>query len=162
MTEHEREAYVVTGVVDDMGGYRHRIAHETDPEKKAWMTLPIHVPVHERVYLDRPTTLGEIGSAQHAISRDKGWRVVTEDDWKRSDYSLYVIPAKIALVHSELSEMLEAFRNADRENFEEEMADVILRLASIAHGFGVDLDAAVARKIEKNRERPYRHGGKRL
>lgn len=79
--------------------------------------------------------------------------------------------AKLALVHSEVSEALEVartgrdlqevwFRPQDGkpEGFGPELADVIIRVADLAHRHGIDLGAAVAQKMNFNRTRPYMHG----
>lgn len=66
----------------------------------------------------------------------------------------------MALVHSEVSEATEAIRHRDRVNFDEELADVVIRVASIAHGLGTDLDAAIRAKMEVNKTRGLHHGGK--
>lgn len=71
-------------------------------------------------------------------------------------------PRILALIHSEASEALEAFRKDDRENFAEELADVLIRVLDCGGGLGIDLDATVAAKLEKNRSRGYKHGGKRV
>ena len=92
------------------------------------------------------------------INRANGWRVLQPDEWE--DH--YKIPGILALIHSEVSEALEAFRNNDPKNFEEELADIIIRVLDCAGGLGFDLEAAVRLKMEKNRKRPFRHGGKRL
>jgi len=70
------------------------------------------------------------------------------------------IPELLCLIHSEVSEALEAFRNHDSENFAEELADIVIRVLDMARGLGIDLEAEVLKKHEKNRARPYRHGGK--
>jgi len=44
------------------------------------------------------------------------------------------IPELLCLVHSEVSEALEAYRNGNNENFEEELADVIIRVMDMAEG----------------------------
>ena len=43
-----------------------------------------------------------------------------------------------------------------------EMADCIIRILDWAAHEGVDMDAVVKAKMEYNRTRPYRHGGKKL
>lgn len=68
----------------------------------------------------------------------------------------------VALLHSEVSEMLEGFRKGDDANVAEEAADVLIRLLDTCGRYHIDLAAEYARKCEKNRARGYRHGGKRL
>jgi len=93
------------------------------------------------------------------INRKNGWKVATPDDWDSSDYK---IPALLALIHSEVSEALEAFRHGDKDNFEEELADVLIRVLDCTGGLRIDIDAAVSKKLEVNRHRGYRYGGKRV
>lgn len=71
------------------------------------------------------------------------------------------IPEMLCLIHSEVSEALEAYRNRDDENFAEELADIIIRVLDLAIGQGVDIETAVLKKHNFNKDRPYRHGGKR-
>lgn len=67
---------------------------------------------------------------------------------------------KIALIHSEASEMLEALREDDEDALGEECADLMIRLGDFVNKRNIDLDRAVERKMEKNRSRPYKHGRK--
>lgn len=94
-----------------------------------------------------------------AVNTANGWGVTTPQDWRESNYK---IPAILALVHSEISEALEAFRKNDWKNFSEELADIVIRVLDCSGGLGIDLDTCVADKIEKNKARGYRHGGKRV
>ncbi len=69
----------------------------------------------------------------------------------------------IALIHSELSEALEAYRKRkDADAIAEELADVVIRVADLCGYLGINLEAAVERKMAYNETRPYRHGGVRV
>lgn len=72
---------------------------------------------------------------------------------------------KIALMHSELSEALEADRKdlpSDHiEGFtgvEEELADVMIRVLDFAGHFDLRLAEALNAKIQFNLSRPFKHG----
>lgn len=67
---------------------------------------------------------------------------------------------KLCLIHSEVSEVLEALRDEDRENEAEELADVVIRILDYAGWRGISLDKEIAKKMEKNRQRPHLHGRK--
>jgi NTP pyrophosphatase (non-canonical NTP hydrolase) len=66
----------------------------------------------------------------------------------------------LALIHSEVSEALEADRKGDAENFTEELADICIRVFDLCGSRGIDLEAAISKKMEYNRTRTYKHGGK--
>ena len=72
----------------------------------------------------------------------------------------------IALVHSELSEALEAKRDGDKidehcgrfKNAEVELGDAIIRILDLAAHEGMDVPRAMLAKMEYNETREYRHG----
>lgn len=70
------------------------------------------------------------------------------------------IGTMLALIHSEVSEALEADRIGDAENFVEELADVCIRIFDLCGLLQIDLDKAIRHKMEKNKARTYKHGGK--
>ncbi|OHE41493.1 MAG: hypothetical protein A2Y16_05485 [Tenericutes bacterium GWF2_57_13] len=48
------------------------------------------------------------------------------------------------------------------EGIPSELADIVIRVMDICGYHGIDLEAAIAEKMEYNRTRPMRHGGKKL
>ena len=102
--------------------------------------------------------LNELAKEIIKINVANGWNVTTPSDWQDT----YKVPAVLALIHSEVSEALEAFRKNDDTNFAEEIADVIIRALDLTAGLGIDIDSEIATKMEKNKKRGYRHGGKRV
>lgn len=95
----------------------------------------------------------------------------------------------IALIHSELSEALEEMRAGNRirpgqpvpmvyysgggyvasaptecckkpEGVAVELADAVIRIADLCGYLGIDLEAAIALKMDYNETRPFKHGKK--
>ena len=127
------------------------------------------------VWLEQDDCMGRVKAwcywrvnAQHVSSRSASGTGNTPeeamDDCRQKALACpaltYKIPAVLALIGSEVSEALEGFRNRDRANFEEELADVVIRVLDLAAGLGVDMDEQVKRKLAANRLRGFRHGNK--
>ena len=102
------------------------------------------------------------------------------------------LPEVIALIHSELSEALEEYRNGkpliygccniegavcdhsetcDRtegepsckpEGIAVELCDAVIRIFDTLDFYGVNIESVIEGKHEYNKSRPYKHGGKAI
>lgn len=110
-------------------------------------------------------TIESLVSESHRIARSKGW-------WENPDKNVGEL---LALVHSEISEALEVYRDygiegltktwlesdGKPEGFTIELADAVIRIADICGGFNLNLEEAIETKMSFNESRPYRHGAKK-
>jgi NTP pyrophosphatase (non-canonical NTP hydrolase) len=101
--------------------------------------------------------LDALSAVLHEIAIEKGF-------WEGT-ISYDKVGNKLALVHSEVTEVLEAIRkNKGSEEVVEEMADVIIRLLDIYAAMRNSgdlihsLDEILDKKININKERPKLHG----
>lgn len=95
------------------------------------------------------------------INDANGWDVLDCGDFIEHPQ---LVATKLALLHSEVSEAMEALRNQDIENFHEEMIDIFIRWCDLANIIAqqVNLGELLRKKLTKNARRGYRHGGKVL
>lgn len=103
-------------------------------------------------------TLNELAQEIHQNAKDHGW-------W----YEERNIGELLCLVHSEVSEAMEDYRNScmttwmdgDKPcGFPSELADVIIRVLDMSAALGIDIEKEVTQKLAYNKTRPYRHGNK--
>ena len=68
------------------------------------------------------------------------------------------LPEILALLHSEVSEAFEAWR--DDKEWEMELGDVIIVALDVLSEAGCDIDTKLATKMAYNRRRTYQHSRK--
>lgn len=104
--------------------------------------------------------LNELVKACHQQAVEMGW----------ADHDINIIE-QVALLHSECSEALEAWRNNEPISWTDgngkpqgvasEYADIIIRLGHYIGKEGIDIEYEINRKLEYNVTRGHRHGGKK-
>mgnify|MGYP000162130018 FL=1 len=90
----------------------------------------------------------------HGLARESGW-------WDGVDVNApFVIPAKLCLVHSEISEAMEGARKdlfddhlPHRKMIEVELADAMIRIMDLAGAMELDLGGAMVEKLLYNTQR---------
>ena len=110
-------------------------------------------------------TLNEYVKAAYENAAAKGWHEIDRS-----------VGDLICLMHSELSEALEEYRNGHSptetyynetkpekpEGIPVELADCIIRIFDFCGKYGIDLEEAIQIKMKYNKTRPIRHGGKKV
>lgn len=121
-----------------------REVHATAVSKGWWDSAPAHAEIQKRLQQE-PHLLETF---QLATERNKG--------------------EMLALMHSEISEALEALRHGNPPDdkipqfsgVEAELADTMIRIFDFCEAFGYDVVGAMLAKAEMNKSRTYKHGGK--
>lgn len=111
----------------------------------------LHLMVRRRI-----DSLPEVAKLLEENARVNGWETsAVRDDPEKAC-------VRAALIGREVSEMIEELRNDNKVSEKEEWADIFIRLLSYAEerAFAEEIPAIVAKKIEFNQTRPYKHGGK--
>ena len=73
-------------------------------------------------------------------------------------YSFHRRVYAIKVVYAECDEALTAAEAEDWDGVQEELADVVIQAFSTAGYLGIDIDAAIRAKMEKNKKRSWKHG----
>ena len=105
-------------------------------------------------------TINELIEQSHATAVEKGW-------WDTDRNFL----EQIMLMVTELAEVVEEYRKGNKprnvyvangkpEGIPIELADLFIRVADTCGKYGIPLEEALKLKLEYNKTRSHRHGGK--
>jgi NTP pyrophosphatase (non-canonical NTP hydrolase) len=150
-------------------GLLHELAHQVgmidlyvlnldnDPANNNKPSTPPNIIIAKTIKLYFTQTFNVLAAKLHADNIARGFWPGDED---RNNAEL------IALMHSELSEALEALRHnnppsdhiPEFSGIEEELADCIIRIMDMSAARGYRVAEAIIAKVEFNRSRPYKHG----
>ncbi len=119
------------------------------------------VETYEYLRWDGGVTIKNLVKNSYEIAQEKGWWDEDRD-----------IPHILSLIHSEVSEALEEYRDhgdnifefggrsSENHGFVFELADIMIRVADLAGRYRLDLEGAIKDKTKYNASREHRHGGK--
>lgn len=102
----------------------------------------------------------ELGKEANDTAKDKGWY---DEEIIKTDLECHMlIVSEIAEASEEIRKGLDQlyFVNDKPKGESIELADAIIRIADYAFHKGIDLDRAIQLKLDYNKTRPFRHGGK--
>lgn len=178
-------------ISDDDNGYALEVDDKFDTDMDLKFVMPgIGTSYLQRVEVEElrdhlSTLLGESEEPTIATMTAEVRDLNTAKGWRNGSNTF---GDYIALLHSEVSEALDAYRDhrltdgtrpvcglaaqtgaacpthglSKPEGVGSELADVLIRLLDTADVYGIDLVSEYSRKMAYNRTRPYQHGGRTL
>lgn len=142
--------------------------HHTDCPYEDDFFCIMHICGDALAYIDQLEKRTSLNTLRDAIYED----AVAHGLWESTDYTVMECIEEdstadpeemmrgwaMETIRREVNELEDA--SVDAEEYADELADVIIASLSVAGKLGIDIDAAVRRKMEINKARPWKHGKK--
>lgn len=142
------EAAVINSVASDIGAWAIRKGFREDFDDAKW--IDDFASAYEQVYRQMADISGKEDLDQGVMEAVERLRRIA------ARHQAMANTTKLMLMVSELSEALDGQR--DDGNYDEELADVMIRVMENAHCNGIPIGDIILRKMAVNEGRPYKHG----
>jgi NTP pyrophosphatase (non-canonical NTP hydrolase) len=141
-------AAAITEMIQAIGEVEKATGHNMDGLRATFAAFAFKMGDEAVAMAQRP--LCTLADEAREINRPK--------DWDNVEHMM----ATLMLITTEVAEAAEEVRKGDKYAFGVELADVVIRTIGLARGMGLNVDVLVKNKLDKNKERGHRHGGKRI
>lgn len=115
-----------------------------EPSNIPTLLCLIHAEVSEALEADRQGIFSDLGSFNKCLSTS---RIINQDP----TYKGGITPERAYEVN---------FNRFIKGTFEEELADIVIRVLDLCAFKGIDIESHIKAKMRYNKNRPYKHGKK--
>ncbi len=154
----------LTGIWDELSGESFVTVITSDGEQTSAKVRALE-PIWEVEIPETHRSLNTLADEILEINRSKGWTPPPGED-TNLDRNLMLIVGEASEAQEELRQhhgVHEVYYRDDKpgpQGFGIEIADILIRTLGLCAELELDIDALVRDKLEFNRSRPYKHGGK--
>ena len=115
--------------------------------------------------MNQNISINELAKTIYKANRAKGFWDIMAKHIDEPEIIDLLVATKISLMHSELSEALEAHRKSLKDNhltdydgLVVELADTLIRILDLCGAFDMPIGEVIEKKLAYNTSRPHKHG----
>lgn len=116
-------------------------------------SFQVHENAKEKGFYDEEKNTGEMIALMHSELSEA---LEADREGKYCD-----VDVNILMIQDEDFFFVESYKQSVKGTFEEEMADIVIRVMDMCAFKGIDLESHIAAKMRFNKCRSYNHGGKK-